>query len=336
MAQLLSEATPAAVPSARLVGQHGNTSKGRLDRLDALLELYEPALFAVPSAALAPLDVCVDVGFGDAVDTLADFAARLGPRRASGSLRIVGTELDPARLESGRVALAAELQRDSSSLALRQGEDQGWFVLPLEDPEPPPVFIRALNVLRDYHPSDALRALQTLGAQLAPGGLLMEGSASTPGHTAVVALVRRGVAAQPSVTADAAGKEEGLAVLRLEALCFCVDFDRRDAPKLKGASNRWFTRLIPQLWQHQHTKNANAAPGTEGASDGGNSSGGSGTGKKRKRGGDRKWLGGGGCVQPPAPLTLCSWSSRPTHSFRNPFRPSASAEAWLKRWYAPA
>lgn len=328
----------ATAVAARVVGQHGNTSKGRLDRLDALLELYEPALFTAPSAsaaaAVAVVEVCVDVGFGDAIDTYRDFAARLSTRRVEGTLRVVGTESDAGRLAAGKSSLGDDLR--DSSLALRLGEAQGWFVLPLEEPEAPPVFIRALNVLRDYHPSDALRGLQTLGAQLAPGGLLMEGSASTPGHTSVVALVRRGLASQPSVTADTAGMEEGYAALRLEALCFCVDFERRDAPKLKGASNRWFTRQIPQLWQHQHTK---AAPAAEHVSEGdivtcgGNTvtsdgdivaGGGGGTGKKRKRGGDRKWLGGGGCV-----ATRHSHSLLRVRSFRNRTANPSTLANWL-------
>ena len=300
---------PSSSSSSRVVGRHGNTSKGRLDRLDALLEVYEPRLFAVGAAAAADraqlrgsgrpalseaavgLEVCVDVGFGDTVDTFIDFASRLRARRDAGTLRVIGTESDANRLAAGQASLAA-LHDDS--LALRLAESQGWFVLPLQKTEPA-VFIRALNVLRDYHPAHALRGMQTLGAQLAPGGLLMEGSASTPGHVAVVALVRRPheVTTSSSGSASAAaaqvGVDEAVAALRLEALCFCVDFDRQDAPKLKGGPNRWFSRQIPQLWQHQHTKAGGGAATT-----------GSGTErqppaeKKRKRGADRKWLGGGG------------------------------------------
>ena len=114
----------------------------------------------------------------------------------------------------------------------------------------------------------------------------MEGSASTPGHTAVVVLARRG--ARGAITASAPeGSDERLPALTLEALCFCVDFDRRDAPKLKGQPNRWFSRQIPQIWQHQHTK----------AGDPGSSADRLPSVKKRKRDQDRKWLGGGGCVE---------------------------------------
>ncbi len=291
---IATTARPEDLACARTVGRHGNTAKGRLDRLDALLRLYEPELFEVQTACRAAgsssegsnswnatCDVCVDVGFGDTVDTFVDFATRLRVRRTAGTLRVIGTESDPARLATARDSLGAELE--DSSLVLRQAESQGWFVLPLEDSEPAPVFIRALNVLRDYHPSDARRGLLTLGAQLAHGGLLMEGSASTPGHTAVVVLARRRARGESTESAPARSGER-LPALTLEALCFCVDFDRRDAPKLKGQPNRWFTRQIPQLWQHQHTKagepgsNADRLPSA----------------KKRKRGQDRKWFGGGG------------------------------------------
>ncbi len=288
-----STALPDDLTCVRAVGRHGNTAKGRLDRLDALLRMYEPQLFQVQtpsrqagnsegsSSGDEACDVCVDVGFGDTIDTFIDFASRLRTRREAGTLRVIGTESDPARLATARDSLGAELQ--DTSLVLRQGESHGWFVLPLENREPAPVFIRALNVLRDYHPSDARRGLLTLGAQLAPGGLLMEGSASTPGHTAVVVLARREV----RVVSAPAEVDERLPALKLEALCFCVDFARPDAPKLKGPPNRWFTRQIPQLWQHQHTKVG--APGS--SADRQLSS------KKRKRGQDRKWLGGGGCEE---------------------------------------
>jgi hypothetical protein len=287
---------PGDLASARAVGRHGNTAKGRLDRLDALLRLYEPELFEVPGgssdggAADALCDVCVDVGFGDTVDTFIDFAASLRARRAAGTLRIVGTESDPRRLAAAQASLGASAE--DSSLALRQAESDGWFVLPLLEGEAAPVFIRALNVLRDYHPADARRGLLTLGAQLAHGGLLMEGSASTPGHTSVVVLARRpkargAVCTDRSIAPAAAGRDQLLPALALEAICFCVDFERRGAPKLKGPPNRWFTRQIPQLWQHQHTK----------AGEPGSGAGRPPASNKRKRGGERKWLGGGGCEE---------------------------------------
>ena len=299
---------PGDLTSARAVGRHGNTTKGRLDRLDALLRLYEPELFDVPGAGSSghgadevPCEVCVDVGFGDTVDTFIDFATSLRARRAAGTLRIIGTESDPSRLAAAQASLGASLE--DSSLALRQAESDGWFVLPLLEGEPAPVFIRALNVLRDYHPADARRGLLTLGAQLAHGGLLMEGSASTPGHTAVVVLARR--KAPPAMctidgTSAAAGRDQLLPALTLEALCFSVDFDRRDAPKLKGPPNRWFTRQIPQLWQHQHTKAGESGSGADGPP----------ASNKRKRGGERKWLGGGGCEElTVSSAVLCASSS---------------------------
>ena len=85
-----------------------------------------------------------------------------------------------------------------------------------------------------------------------PTVLLLEGSASTCGHTAAVALVRA-----PVAVAAAAGAAEARRALRVEAVAFCVDLDRRQ-PKLKGMPHRWFSRQLPQIWQHQRTKAAAA------------------------------------------------------------------------------
>eukprot|EP00961_Rhodomonas_salina_P049848 669723-Rhodomonas_salina.4 len=139
----------------------GFAATRRLDNLDAFLQIYEPGLFAPTNKC--ELSTVFDVGFGDAIDTFTDFAERLAPRRSEGTLRVIGTESDAERLETGRKAIAGQLEGDRS-LALRAGEEAGWFVLPLgvapsPDPivegEPAPVLVRALNVLRDYRPQDA-------------------------------------------------------------------------------------------------------------------------------------------------------------------------------------
>eukprot|EP01052_Picozoa_sp_SAG31_P004907 SAG31_NODE_209_length_20304_cov_9.850285_6_plen_308_part_00 len=297
--QALPRTAPSGLVAPRVVGRHGNTGKGRLDLLDALLQMYEPELFSIDTSVgveqdtqrAQSFDVCVDVGFGDSVHTFVDFARNLHARRMMGTLLVIGTESNSKRLASGKANLKdlfdGSMQK-ADSVELRLGEVKGWFALPLHGTEPAPAFIRALNVLRDYHPSDALHALHTLGAQLKYGGLLMEGSASTHGHTAVVALVRRG--AKGACAEATRGQVEDVATqLRLEALCFCVDF-RGDGPRLKGCPNRWFSRQIPQLWQHQRTKFGRST----------NTKGQEPVPKKRKHGGKRgqKWHGGGGCVRP--------------------------------------
>ena len=261
-----------SLAGGRAVGRHGNTAEGRLARLDVLLRLFEPSLFDRTHSPKSP-EMCVDVGFGDAIHTFADFAAALSARREGGSLRVLGTESDPARLAAGLQAMEERGLGADRSLALRLAEaGASSFRLPLEPDEPPLVAVRALNVLRDYHPADALRAMHALGDQLAPGGLLLEGSASTCGHTAAVALVRAPAAA----AAATAGAAEACRALCVEAVAFCVDLDRRQ-PKLKGMPHRWFSRHLPQIWQHQRTKAAAAL------------------GAKRKRGSlDSPGSGGGG------------------------------------------
>ena len=254
---------PIFQPNKLQAGRHGNTSPGRLNKLDEFLELYEPSLFnqqASTRSGCAPQDVCVDLGFGDTLDTLAALAARFSRRRRQGSLAVIGTEAEPGRLNSGKAALRALGADDSAAVELRLGSE---FQLPLR-PDESPVLIRALNVLRDYQPQQARDALRRLAAQLAPGGLLVEGSASTPGHLAVVALVRRGrlerrerehrdgEAQEGAHVASAASTDDKLFI---EAVCFCVDFDH-EGPRLKGRPNEWFLRFLPQLWQHQSTRSA--------------------------------------------------------------------------------
>ena len=70
----------------------------------------------------------------------------------------------------------------------------------------------------------------------------MEGSASTSGTVACVALVRK--------------REEGQGAdvdCVVESIVFSVDLVNPQ-PKLKGHPASWFTRVVPQAWQHQRTK----------------------------------------------------------------------------------
>lgn len=125
----------------------GFAATRRLDNLDAFLQIYEPGLFAPTNKC--ELSTVFDVGFGDAIDTFTDFAERLAPRRSEGTLRVIGTESDAERLETGRKAIAGQLEGDRS-LALRAGEEAGWFVLPLGvAPSPDPIVVlRILCALR--------------------------------------------------------------------------------------------------------------------------------------------------------------------------------------------
>ena len=144
-----SASTPAAASSLahrRPVGRHGNTAVGRLDRLDVFLQLHEPSLFSAVQPPGHGVEVVVDVGFGAAPDTLLALATRLLAGRPT--LCIVGTETDAERLASAQPLCGSF----GSSLQLRRGDCDGWFVLPLRDDERRPSFVRCMNVLRDYHP----------------------------------------------------------------------------------------------------------------------------------------------------------------------------------------
>eukprot|EP00667_Euglena_gracilis_P018219 EG_transcript_19348 len=217
--------------------RHGKTLPGRLQRLDAFLLAYCPALTDV---AHRPTDegteVVVDVGLGDYPWTTLELADRLAGRRDAGTLCVLGTECDYDRLQAAIQMLPSPPPKGLEFRWAKEGA--GWFGLPLRGAERP-VCIRALNVLRDYHPADARRALPVLARQLAPGGLLVEGSADADGGRATVMLLRR---------------DDLNAGPTLEAIVFLVDLAgqysrrcrvRRCPPPL------WFEGRLPQVWLHE-------------------------------------------------------------------------------------
>ena len=166
------------------------------------------------------------------------------------------------------------------------GDKDGWFVLPVA-PDETVRCVRALNVLRDYHPFDSQRALVVLARQLHPGGLLVEGSASTCGAVCVAVLVRRLDSAAAAGAADAKaemtveveveagggggaphsaaggntsmmGEMDKLGTI-IEGILFCVELPggsvcRQGTQKLKGMPTQWFKRFIPQAWLHGRQK----------------------------------------------------------------------------------
>jgi hypothetical protein len=141
------------------------TRAGRLSRLDEDLCLEEAAL-------LARTDGCVvDLGFGATPVTTRELAAALPPH-----LRVIGVEADPRNVppnaDEGRVSFRV-----------------GGFEL---DPElRPALVVRLMNVLRGYPPGEAAPARARVGAALAEGGVLIEGSCGPHGEVAVAGWWRR-------------------------------------------------------------------------------------------------------------------------------------------------
>ncbi len=136
----------------------GTTGINRLRRGDRWL-VHHPDVQRALHDAADPL--VVDLGYGDRPVTTFELAHRL--RRIRSDVRVVGLEIDPAR-----VAAPAD------GVSFTRG---GFELAGLR-----PVLVRAFNVLRQY-PEDAVPAAwQRMRSQLAPGGLILEGTCDELGR----------------------------------------------------------------------------------------------------------------------------------------------------------
>ncbi|MGW7519357.1 class I SAM-dependent methyltransferase [Streptomyces sp. NPDC054796] len=152
--------------SARPVGAvtRGTTNPNRLRRMDRwIAAVHGPAL---RRSHLPP--VAVDLGYGAAPWTAVELLTRL--RRERADARVVGVEIDPAR-----VAAALPYARDG--LTFRRG----GFEIPLPG-DRRPALIRAANVLRQYEEGEVGPVWERLCARLAPAGLLVEGTCDEIGR----------------------------------------------------------------------------------------------------------------------------------------------------------
>ncbi|GAA1015289.1 methylase conserved hypothetical protein [Streptomyces sp. F-3] len=145
----------------------GTTNPNRLRRMDRWIA-------AVHGAELRRAEdpVAVDLGYGAAPWTAVELLHRL--RTAAPRVRVVGVEIEPAR-----VAAARPYERDG--LVFRHG----GFEVPIPQR---PHLIRAANVLRQYDETEVAAAWERLCARLAPagehtrGGLLVEGTCDEIGR----------------------------------------------------------------------------------------------------------------------------------------------------------
>ncbi|TJZ79471.1 class I SAM-dependent methyltransferase [Rhodococcus oryzae] len=136
----------------------GTTGINRLRRSDRWL-MHRAAVADTLHAAADPL--VIDLGYGARPNTTFELASRL--RTVRRDIRVVGLEIDPARVVEAR---------DGVSFA------RGGFELAGLNP----VLIRAFNVLRQY-PEDAVAgAWAKLQSGLAPGGLLVDGTCDELGR----------------------------------------------------------------------------------------------------------------------------------------------------------
>jgi hypothetical protein len=149
----------------------GTTGANRLRRADRWLT-QSPRVGAALQDAADP--VVVDLGYGRLPVTTLELASRL--RAVRSDVRVVGLEIDPQRVEEGR-------KNSAEGVEFRLG---GFELAGLR-----PILVRAFNVLRQY-PEDAVSAAwQTMQAQLAPGGLIVDGTCDELGRLGCWVLVDR-------------------------------------------------------------------------------------------------------------------------------------------------
>ena len=172
----------------------GKTAHQRLRRLDQFLLAFAPGLLGHPEA------VAVDLGYGGVPVTTLEWFERT--RAVYPNIRMVGIERDADRVEAAASVAVAGLD-------FRKGD----FQMPLASDERGGV-TRAMNVLRQYEEAAAVSAHRQILAQMAPMGLLAEGTCDPLGRTMVVALLTNG---------PEGGVSEGL----LFARSFQVAFDPR-------------------------------------------------------------------------------------------------------------
>lgn len=124
----------------------GTTNPNRLRRMDRWIAATHGA-----ELRRAAEPVAVDLGYGAAPWTAVELLARL--RAAAPRTRVVGVEIEPAR-----VAAARPYERDG--LVFRHG----GFEIPVRER---PLLIRAANVLRQYDEAEVAAVWERLCARLA-------------------------------------------------------------------------------------------------------------------------------------------------------------------------
>jgi hypothetical protein len=139
----------------------GTTGINRLRRSDRWL-MHSPAIRELLTAADDPL--VVDLGYGASPTTTLELARRL--RTVRSDLRMVGLEIDPARVVPG-----------SEGVDFARG---GFELAGLH-----PILVRAFNVLRQY-PEEAVDGAWTrITSAMAPGGMLIDGTCDELGRRSI-------------------------------------------------------------------------------------------------------------------------------------------------------
>lgn len=154
----------------------GKTAANRLRRADNFILLYEPSLLSRMDNWFAN-SMFVDLGYGFDARTTLESASRF--RRVNPNLKILGVEIDQARVEA-----ALPFADNKTFFRL------GGFNLPLQEGEHVRL-IRAFNVLRQYEEKDVAPAYERLAQYVLPGGLMIEGTSNPFGSIWCANVARR-------------------------------------------------------------------------------------------------------------------------------------------------
>lgn len=153
----------------------GTTGANRLRRADRWLAHSPRVLAALDSASdSAEAPVVVDLGYGRLPVTTLELAARL--RAVRPAVRVVGLEIDPER-----VAHASASAEEGTEFRLGGFELAGLR----------PALVRAFNVLRQYPEEAVADAWRTMQLNLAPGGVVLDGTCDEVGRRSCWVLLDR-------------------------------------------------------------------------------------------------------------------------------------------------
>lgn len=145
----------------------GTTGVNRLRKCDRWMCHNSRIREALSRAEGAPL--AIDLGYGAAPWTTVEMAHRLR-HHLSPNLAVVGLEIDPERIFPTQDGVRFEM---------------GGFELSHYHPN----LVRAFNVLRQYSVAEVENAWRMMQAQLAPGGVIVEGTCNEVGRRATWVLL---------------------------------------------------------------------------------------------------------------------------------------------------
>ncbi len=157
------------IPPDHAVGSitRGTTGVNRLRKCDRWMCHNSRVREALHHASGRPL--AIDLGYGAAPWTTVEMATRLRHHLAP-ELEVVGLEIDPDRIFPDQNGVRFEV---------------GGFELSDYRPN----LVRAFNVLRQYSVTEVENAWRMMQAQLAPGGVVVEGTSNEVGRRATWVLL---------------------------------------------------------------------------------------------------------------------------------------------------